>query len=88
MAMQRRLPRGRTAKIGRFVKTYRDIAGDGGSRILEQVAEQKARIDRNLAGVRRRIAIGSGKGGVTSRTERSTQTSLLYWIQQLVAHYK
>ncbi len=50
------------------MKTYRDIAGDGGSRILEQVAEQKARIDRNLAGVRRRIAIGSGKGGVGKST--------------------
>ncbi len=50
------------------MKSYFDIVGDGGSRILEQVQAKQARIAASLSGVRHRVAVGSGKGGVGKST--------------------
>jgi ATP-binding protein involved in chromosome partitioning len=50
------------------MKRYHDIVGDGGSRILEQVADQRGRITDGLAGVGHLVAVGSGKGGVGKST--------------------
>ena len=48
------------------VKGYHDIVRrTEGPRILEQVAEQRARITDGLARVRHLMAVGSGKGGVS-----------------------
>ncbi len=48
--------------------TYRDIAGDGGSDVVAQVRERARRIAEALSGVRRKVAIASGKGGVGKST--------------------
>lgn len=50
------------------MKGYHEIEGDGGSRVLEQVAALRERIGARLAEVRRIVAVGSGKGGVGKST--------------------
>jgi ATP-binding protein involved in chromosome partitioning len=46
------------------VKGYRDIAGDGGSNVAQQVALQQARLAARMAPIRATVAVVSGKGGV------------------------
>jgi ATP-binding protein involved in chromosome partitioning len=50
------------------MKRYRDIAGDGGSDIVGQVAAQQARLRERLAAVDAVVAVVSGKGGVGKST--------------------
>ena len=44
------------------MKTYNDIATDGGSNILEQVSEQHERLKTRLAAVRHIVAVGQWQG--------------------------
>jgi len=46
------------------MKSYRDIAGDGGSNIAGQVVAAQARLAARMAVVRATVAVVSGKGGV------------------------
>ncbi len=55
------------------MKTYHDIAADGGSDVIGQVAEQMARLQDRLAQVDHVVAVMSGKGGVG----KSTVTAVL-----------
>ncbi len=50
------------------MRTYFDIAGDGGSDVLGQVLQQRERIAEATAGIDHMVAIGSGKGGVGKST--------------------
>jgi ATP-binding protein involved in chromosome partitioning len=45
-------------------KTYKDLAGDGGSNIVGQVTAQLAQLQARMRGIRGKVAIVSGKGGV------------------------
>lgn len=45
-------------------RTYHEVTGPDRSRLGEQVGQQRARVAARLAGVRRTIAVMSGKGGV------------------------
>jgi ATP-binding protein involved in chromosome partitioning len=45
-------------------KTYKDLAGDGGSNIALQVTEQQARLRLRMECIKSKVAVVSGKGGV------------------------
>ncbi len=67
------------------MKSYYDIARDGGSDVLGQVGEQRERIAQNLSGVRHILAIGSGKGGVGKSTLALHIASALHRRGQKIA---
>lgn len=50
------------------MKTYRDIPGDGGSNVVEQIVSQRKQIDFRLSKIKHLVAVGSGKGGVGKST--------------------
>ena len=50
------------------MKSYHDIAGDGGSDVIGQVVAKRSKIAESLCQVRHMVAIGSGKGGVGKST--------------------
>jgi ATP-binding protein involved in chromosome partitioning len=50
------------------MKTYSDITGDGGSKILEQVIARQKAITKRLSSIKHLLLIGSGKGGVGKST--------------------
>lgn len=58
-------------------KRYRDIAGDGGSNILAQVAECQARLRARMARVQKKVAVTSGKGGVGKSVLTANLAALL-----------
>ena len=48
----------------RRIRTYHEVDAPGSAEILDQVLEQRRRLERRLASVRRVVAVASGKGGV------------------------
>jgi ATP-binding protein involved in chromosome partitioning len=47
-----------------MAKTYKDLVGDGGSNIIEQVTAQVGRLQARMSSIRAKVAVVSGKGGV------------------------
>jgi len=46
------------------MKTYEDLAGDGGSNIISQVVSQREKLRARLDKIKHKVALMSGKGGV------------------------
>ena len=49
---------------GAGMKTYEDLAGDGGSNIISQVVSQRDKLRARLDNIKHKVALMSGKGGV------------------------
>ncbi|MEX2581881.1 MAG: P-loop NTPase, partial [Gemmatimonadota bacterium] len=48
----------------RTFRSYSEVVSPSGENLLDQVLEQRRRLAQRLAGVRRVVAVVSGKGGV------------------------
>ena len=48
----------------RKIRTYHEVESRTGDLLVTQIAGQRERLERRLAGVRNLVAVGSGKGGV------------------------
>ncbi len=48
----------------RKIRTYREVASRTGDLLVDQIRDQRRRLDARLAGIRTLVAVGSGKGGV------------------------
>jgi len=46
------------------MKTYDDLAGDGGSNVIEQVVSQREKLRKRLDLIKHKVSVMSGKGGV------------------------
>ena len=46
------------------MKTYDDLAGDGGSNIIDQVVSIREKLRSRLDKIKHKVALMSGKGGV------------------------
>ncbi len=51
-----------------MVKRYRDLVGDGGSDVAGQLADHRSRLRSRMSGIKSKIAVMSGKGGVGKST--------------------
>ncbi len=67
------------------MKTYHDIVGDGGSNVVAQVQAQQRATSEALSGVRHRLAVGSGKGGVGKSTVTAALARALRRVGRSVA---
>ena len=48
----------------RKIRTYHEVESQTGDLLVDQIRDQRRRLDTRLAGIRNLVAIGSGKGGV------------------------
>lgn len=48
----------------RRIRTYHQVESRTGDLLVDQIRDQRGRLDRRLAGIRNLVAVGGGKGGV------------------------
>ena len=48
----------------RKIRTYHEVESQTGDLLVDQIRDQRRRLDSRLAGIRNLVAVGSGKGGV------------------------